>query len=295
MNLHDKFIELENTFNDQKNTADMLFNLLPTDLKRANISRDALGDRYLYSFGNPLIIDTSAVHCFGGNQNHEIKTLYLALRSAYKYLDNNKLNEFIDKINNIDKHQEYLFEMRPLLNLRVDLKPQYESQNNCRGNKNIDWEIQGGDFTILFDVKNRVKSLIQHLSSLLEMADKVKAGFAPKTISPPNAPSPADLFKSVVEKFNDRVSDKVLQGAWIATGIMEDEKELNEYFNNLDSKKIQFAIISGWEKESYILTKNHADKQVLKNYFNLTESDGFTCSNYHNKNNKEFWALGIHP
>ena len=139
-------------------------------------------------------------------------------------------------------------------------------------------------YKILFEVKNRIKSTIQHLSSLLKIVDKVKAGIDPKTISPPNAPNPADLFKDVMVKFNDRVDNKVLQGVWIATGIMEDEKKLNEHFNNLDSKKIQFAIISGWDKEAYILAKSQTDKQVLKNYFNLIESDGFTCSNYHNNN-----------
>ncbi|MDO8486361.1 MAG: hypothetical protein Q7S77_01525 [Candidatus Staskawiczbacteria bacterium] len=286
MNLHislyDKFKELANSYNDDEKIVDELFNLLPPNIKQANIFKDPLGDRYLYNFGKPLNITASSVGCFGGIQNHETKNLYLALKTAKKYLNFTEIKDYNKKINNINKHQDFLFEMRPLFYLRSDLKTRYESSNNSSGGKNIDWEIRGKEYNILFDVKNRIKSTINHLFYILEMVEKIKAGLAPESIPSPIAPDPADLFKSTFKKFRDRTNNKTLQGVWIATGIMEDEKKLNEYFKSLDPKKIQFAIVSGWDKDAYILVKNNSDKQILIDYFNLIETRGFVCLNYHN-------------
>lgn len=249
-----------------------ILDLLPTEIKQETPFKNPLGSEMLYTFSNPLKVSSSDVHCFGENQ---IKYLYLALRTAIKHLTPAEIHRYITKINDISKHQNFLFEMRPILNLRADLKAQYESHNNCKGNNDIDWEIQNGEYTILLEVKNRIKSTINHLAYCLELPKKLKAGIAPESIPPPKVPDPADLFKSVM-KCNDQKDSKTLQGVWVSSGIIENEKKLNECFDNIASKKIQFAIFSGWdENEAYILVKDELYRPILLDYFSLIESNDF--------------------
>jgi len=255
-----------------------IFGMLPPEIKQATIPNDSLGNMPLYNFGNPLEISNTYVYCSGGIQNHEIKHLYLALRTALQHLTPSEIQNYIKNINNIDKHEDYIFEMRPILNLRVGLKAQYESQNNCNEGRNIDWEIKNGEYIILVEVKNRIKSTIAHLKYCLELSKKLKAGIAPENISLPSAPDPVDLFKNILEKYKDQTDSRTLQGAWISSIIKEDENKLNEYFEKIDSKKIQFAIFSGWDNGAYILVKDEKYRPILLDYFSLIELKDFVLT-----------------
>ena len=249
-----------------------IYNSLPEDIKQIKPFKDLLCERMLYTFGEPITIYSSSVHCFEGIQNHDVEKLYLALRLANKYLDEVELENYITKIKDINNHSNYIFVIIPLLNLKDSLIPKNESDTNHIGNKNVDWEIKNGEYIILLEVKNRIKDTIDYLSYLKRMLKEFNGGINPNEIVPYNSPNPSNLFKSAI-KVNERKNDKTLQGIWINTGILQDRKKLNNYFKTLDPKIIQFAIISGWDDDAYILVKDNSYKQILINYFNLIESD----------------------
>lgn len=279
--LFDRFKAVGNTLNDNDEYISELFNLLPNKIKQSTVFKDRLTGNYLYNFGKPLEIESSTVHCFGNTQNHDVKNLYRTIKSAKKYLEKDELAHYIQKINDPNKHSDFLFEMRPLIHLKKDVKVEYESKENCIGNKNVDWLLKDNNWIISFDVKNRIKSIVNHLKYIInDLLRSFRSGISAKNIVPPKAPDPADLFKSTVSKFNDRKDNKTLQGVWITTGITEDKNKLNEYFHSLNSKKIQFAIITDWSKDAYILAKDELYKPVLIEFFNLKELNNFACLDY---------------
>jgi len=272
--LFEEFKKIGLSIGDNERNVRKIFDLVPKGIKQSRVLRDLLGSGMLYAFGKPLEISGRDVHCFGGNQNIEVKYLYLALRAAAKHLTVEEIRKFTLKISDIEKHQNYLFEMRPILDLRDGLKVHYESQTNCQGNHDVDWEIEYEEYTILLEVKNRTIDMIHHLEYISEILKKLDNGVAPESISSSVAPNPADLFRSVLDKFQERTS-KIIQGVWVNSGITEDGKMLNDYFDGLDSKKIQFAIFSGWDDNAYILVKDESFRSILLDCFSLIESDAF--------------------
>lgn len=257
--------------NDENSLIYKVYELLPYNIKNAEIIFDPLNNRYLYGFGNQI---SKSIISFGGHQNLEIDNLYLAIRTAIKHLNTKDLQCYLKILDNKENHQNHIFEIRPLVNLKSGLTVQYESNNNCVENKKIDWEIKG-DITILLEVKNRIKSTFDHIEHISKILSEYEAGISPEDITKPSSPEPEFMFTKTLEKMKSRNDLMTLQGVWISSGIKEDEKKLNEYFNKLDSKIIQFAIFSGWEKEAYILVKKEKYKQTLVEYFSLTETNDF--------------------
>jgi len=196
----------------------------------------------------------------------------LAIRAAKSRLNPSDAEKFIRSISDPNNHQDFLFEMRPVIYLKKGLNPKYESESNCAQNKNVDWEVGGGEYTILLEVKNRIGSTAEHLEYIDKMLSELSSGVDPENIAPPEAPNSEKLFKSIEYKFNNQENTNVLQGAWINTGMKEDKKSLHSCFKALDKRKIQFAIIAGWGKRAYILSVNEACKKTILEYFDLIES-----------------------
>lgn len=281
-NMWKEFQNIGKKLGDSDDKIKYLFNLLPTSIQSTDVIKDLLANRYLYKFGPPITLnEVNVIESYGSVETLNIENLYKSIKTADKYLDKNQINSFIQKINNIEKHEDFLFEMRPLFNLQNDLIPLYESIRNCVGNKNIDWEIHGKEYTLLFDVKKRIKPLIDHMEYCMDLVNKLNRGIKTENIEKPNISNSADLFRSTEEKFENQKDEKILQGVWINTSIIEDRRNLNDYFfNNLDSQKIQFAILASWSSEAYILVRDEAYKYILIDYFGLIESDRFVCSTY---------------
>jgi len=274
------FKKIGKKFGDCESLVTKLFNLLPKEIQSLKIIDDKLADRILYNFGDPIKINGNDFHCFGESQNFDVENLYLAISAAYKYLDHEKLANYIYKIKNKDKHADYIFEMRPLLCLKKGIRASNECNENCNGNKNVDWLFEDKKWTMLVEVKNRIKSTVELLFHVNNVTEQHK--FRDTThIKKFKAPNPADLFKDVIAKFKDKKGDNWLQGCWISTGVMEDEENLNKCFEEMDANKIQFVIISSWNKEAYILVKDAAYKSILLSNFGLVESKNFVRNYQH--------------
>lgn len=241
-----------------------IYGLLPNELKKAHVFRSlANPDAILYNYGNPLSVGGNKIESFGDGENQELRILYLAVFLADQFLQSKKRDEWLEKIKDKSRHADYLFEMRPLLGIRQELKIEHETTDNCCGGRNVDWKIQNNNTVILLEMKNRVKPKIEHFDDLARLAEDLEKGIPPEKIAPCKPPSNTDsIFKSVESKFKERKRN-YLQGVWINTGIKEDEIKLLKYFeNNLDSEKIQFVIISGWKNEiNNILTRESDQKK----------------------------------
>jgi len=262
-------------------TIQHIYDLLPCELKNAPVFKDLLNsNRILYDFGNTLNIQGRVVHSFGAVESQELRILYLAVFLADQFLPTKKRDEWLKKISNRSRHQDYLFEMRPLLELKAGSTAEHEvlkDQNDEEG-KNIDWKIQNGGLTVLLEMKNRIKPMINHLEDIMRVDQDYYDGIPASQIKPATPPSNVkSLFRyrdeKVEDKFIDRKNKKCLQGVWINTLISEDQKKLKDYFDEqIDSQKIQFVILSGWEDQARILTRERSQKFVLSDLFGLTET-----------------------
>jgi len=261
----------------KKITPSEIYKLIPEDIKEAQYFLDNINEEILYDFGEPLNICNNKIHSFGGIQNIPFKNLSLAIDIANKNLSDQQKTEWLKKIENKNKHEDFLFEMRPLLELKSEVKIEYETTDNCEQNKNIDWKIIKGDINVLLEVKNRIKPIINNLENTFSILKEYRSGVPPEDIKIPSIKSNSkSLFKSVVNKFKPQKNDNYLQGVWINTIAHEEKKELDEYFNkNIDSTKIQFAIFSGWDNKAYILSRNNKIKKIILDLFSLKESDDF--------------------
>jgi len=182
---------------------------------------------------------------------------------------------FLERLKNHAKHEDVLFEMRPLKCIVSNAVPEYEIAGLGQGNTTCDWHFRIGPIHIVLDVKNRIKSLIGHMAAI---ASSLNAGVV--SITPP-APNPSDLFRDVEGKFRPICQLRQIQGAWIQTGIKEDEKALLTYFaQSLNKRKVHFAIISDWQDDALILARNPLTKLILRRTFKIAESKRFVSNEY---------------
>lgn len=268
--VEDKFKE----FNTDEKIISRLLDLLSSELRGARVFEDKLSGQFLYNFGNPIDVGQDVYHCFGGVENLNIEFLYQACLLADKFLAPQQINVFKNKIKDKNNHENYIFELRPLLNLKEGVAVEHESKKWSNEDKNVDWCFTDNDLNILIEVKNRIKSEIKLLENISDTLKKYY-GRQINEIEKFSPPDPHDLFKSVIEKFKIRDNQNFLQGCWINTGVLQDKNKLIKSFNDLDSQKIQFAIISSWDNKAYILVKDDSYKSKLLEIFGLKESNEF--------------------
>jgi hypothetical protein len=165
--------------------------------------------------------------------------------------------------------------MRPVRDLGASFKVMYEVSGLGPGGKTIDWQVRGRSLSIVFDVKNRTKSLIEHMKQIVPNLDRGEDSFRV------SAPNPGDLFKDTQEKFEENCFQRQLQGVWIRTAIQEDEQKLKHYFKRqLSRDRIHFVILSDWKNDAYILARNPAITRQLKRIFKLRASKRFVTDKY---------------
>ncbi|MCX6807432.1 MAG: hypothetical protein NTZ80_01305 [Patescibacteria group bacterium] len=254
-------------------TLQQIYDLLPAALKQAVVSIDSLNKgNVLYNFGNASAVDGNPLYSFGTGENQELRILYLAVLLADQFLSKEQRDEWLKKLGNKDKHQDYIFEMRPLLGLRAGSIVEYENHEDCEKGKSVDWKIQNDDWTFLFEIKNRFGSIIDHVKACCRIARQVELGVPTDQIVPVSMPSNAEsLFKSVESKFKIQARRNILQGVWINTAISEDQEKLQKYFDEkLDSQKVQFAIFAGWHSQAKIFVREEHQKVVLMDLLGLT-------------------------
>ncbi len=273
--LYEAFIGLVTKYGDQKAYAIELLKLLPQSVKEAPVWFDKLTNMWRYEYGLPFDRLPQQTMVVGTNVYLPVHELYVAVRIADKLLTRGQLLNFLQRLSDRGKHSDVLFEMRPMRDIKANLRTHYEILGRGIGNTTCDWQVTGTLVNVLFDVKNRNKSFVEHLKQIIPTLNSSATNILP------TAPNPEDLFKSVENKLNERCYLAQLQGVWIHSRIKEDEDKLTFYFkNSLNKKKVHFVILSDWQDDAFILARNSIIVKVLKRIFRLTESSRFVSQQY---------------
>ncbi|MDD5222455.1 MAG: hypothetical protein PHE84_00565 [bacterium] len=264
--LNRQFFRLADEAGDPQQLVSELFDILPNKIKEAPAFLLITG-KWHYDYGIPYINLPENTNVIGTPQWPEVKILYQSLKIAHTYLTHQQFDVFVQRLIDPAKHNDVLFEMRPLLYITKSFCPIYEVSGYGSGNKTIDWLIKPASPPFfLTEVKNREKSMIKFLH---DVTPKLNRG--EDFIIPPK-PDPGDLFKSTLEKFKSRIDSSWLQGVWVQTQIIEDRSSVIQYFNKIDHTILQFLIISKWGKDAFVLTRTEQQKRQLIDFFEINES-----------------------
>jgi hypothetical protein len=273
--MYEAFKGLASEYGDTEAYGIELLKLLPQPLKEAPVWFDNLTRLWRYEYGLPIDRMPDDMLVVGTHMYLAVSELYCGVRIADKRLTRVQLLEFLGRLSDKGKHTDVLFEMRPLRDANAALRASYEVSGLGSGNTRCDWQVKGKLINVVFDVKNRSKSLVEHLKQLIPSLNKGLGQILP------TAPNPEDLFKSVEGKLKERWYVLQLQGVWIHSEIKEDETKLTAYFNNVVNKnKVHFAVLSDWNNDVYILSRNRIIAYILKRTFRLTESKRFVSNEY---------------
>lgn len=273
--MYDAFLFCAHQRGDSDAHAIELLKLLPKPIKSAIVMHDRITDIWRYKYGSPYDRLPDETLVSGTNEFMPVIDLYRALHVADRRLTKVQLIKFIERLKDNSKHLDVVFEMRPLLNVDDGFQAYYEVIGYGPGNTTLDWWVEGRYINIVFDVKNRTKSLINHLRQIIP---QLNLG---EDYAQPSSPNPSDLFLNVQEKLKEMCFLCQLQGVWIHTDIKEDEVKLREYFDNhLNNKKVHFAVISDWLDDAYILACNHLISNVIGKTFKIIKSKRFVARDY---------------
>jgi hypothetical protein len=273
--MYEIFTRFAPDYGDAKAYAVELLNLLPQPVKEAPVWFDKMTKLWRYEYGLPYDRLPELTLISGTNVHLPVDELYSALRIADKRLKRDQLRTFLKRLSDSGKHSDVLFEMRPIRDVSAKLQADYEVSGLGIGNTTCDWQVKGRFINVVFDVKNRTKSFIEHMKQIIPDLNKGVANIQP------TAPNPEDLFKSVENKLEERCYFSQLQGVWIHSDIKEDEEKLTLYFKNtLNRKKVHFAILSDWENDAFILARSNIIENALKRIFRLTKSARFVSRQY---------------
>jgi hypothetical protein len=273
--MYDAFLFCARQYGDSETRAIERLKMLPKPVKEAQVLHDRITDLWRYKFGDPYDRLPEGTIVSGTNILQSVNELYKAVKIADQRLTDSQKLSYLKRLSDVDKHPDAVFEMRPLANVSGSFRVSYEVSGLGPGNTTLDWQVKGRIINIVFDVKNRTKSLINHLSKIIPHLNQGE------DYPQPPSPDPADLFTSVQGKLNERCYLCQLQGVWIHTDIKEDELKLKHYFDNvLNKKKIHFAVISDWQDDAYILACDRFIIEKLVNIFKLTQSTRFVTQDY---------------
>ncbi len=269
------FVDIAKKYRDNEGAAIQRCTFLPDSIKDAWVWYDKITDMWRYNFGPPYDRLPGDMLVAGTSSNFPVEELYIAIKIADERMSPLQLIAYRERLAQFDKHTAAIFEMRPLKNVKRYLRARYEVSGLGEGETLVDWQIKTGFLNIIFDVKYRIKSLLDHIKETLP-AINAGADTAMAT-----APNPEDLFKSSDRKFRRAHYLQRQQGLWVSTEIQEDKEKLNTYFKKeLSKRKIHFVIISDWKDDAYILARNRFLVTALKRTFCLTESERFVTRDY---------------
>lgn len=243
--------------------------LVPHQIRALPCFLDRLTGLWRYDYGDPFVDLPGGGAVFGTNMYQEVDRLFDVIQCARKRLPERKLNNYLTRLFDAQKHQDMLAEFVPILRLDSSIQADYEVEGYGEGNRTIDWLIRCGEISLLLDVKNRTRDLIESLVAL-----QAHEG-GPNDSVPEPMHSPSLLFRSVESKFTVRSTVELLQGAWIVTGLKQEETELTAAFASLDSSRVHAAILGDWDKDVYVLAKDSAVKDKILRLLNLEESRRF--------------------
>ncbi len=242
---------------------DSFISWFPNDLLATKCFLCKLTGLWRYEFGLPSTLDKTKKLLWGTPMWPAVNTLLKAVLNAHLKLPQAKLEIYLQRLIDANKHQDALVEMIPTFRINHPIQTDFEVTGYSSGNKTIDWKIGPiGNRQILLDVKNRNKDLY-------EMMDREN------TEAPPQHDHSL-LFRGLEAKFLPANPDQSLQGAFIFTSIKQESKKLLNAFNQLDGGKIHFVIIGDEKEDAYVLARRPEDEIFLRKIFTLKPSVRFT-------------------
>jgi hypothetical protein len=266
--LVDVFLDVAEKYGQGREGATELFRILPMEVKSALAFFDQLTSRWRYDFGEPLELQGSNQVLLGTHQWPEVEHLYRALRSMEQNVPTPALLQYLKRLAERSKHQEVLFEARPLFYLAEGTAPEFEVSGYGKGNRTIDWRFSPkGSVDILVEVKYRIGDVVQHIGP---MAPGLDAGQDSVSSGPGK---PEALFPSTFDKFLAVNPSTQLQGAWVYSNIKVKLADLVAYFLSLPEDQLHFAIISTWNETGFLLSRKGVDRERIMQIFGLVEGD----------------------
>ncbi len=252
------------------NLAQQLLGIVPEEIADSVCFHDRLTDQWRYDFGAPFDEMPDGYVVLGTHMFHPIDRLVHVLACARQRIPEVKFAEYVTRLANPSKHGDVLAELIPVIRLGPEIEVEFEIVGYGIGNRTIDWLIRASTGPlILLDVKNRSRDLI-------ESFQRIAGGErAPDGTVPAPAHDAALLFRSLESKFPVRNPAEVLQGAWIRTGLKQEESELRTSFARLDHSRVHFAILGDWADDAHILQAEGVGAGHLIGVFGLQLSERF--------------------
>lgn len=247
--------------------AESLVTLIPESLRQVPCFLDRMTKHWLYDFGDPVMTSNGCVHGVGKTW-HLLTRLIDVVMCARERLEQPVLSDYLTRLADPRKHADMMFEFAPILRLDPTTVAKYEVTGESPGNKKIDWKIEGKNgTTLLLEVKNREMDLIRTF-------ERVEAGERDVDGTVPAPDHNTDLlFKSVETKFLSRSPDKVLQGVWVGSALMQESSELEESFRQLDPTKVHFAVIGSWDGTAHLLVRDMVPREKIVQILQVYEVD----------------------
>lgn len=268
----DLFLNIEAVRGRERTEAEALLALVPATLREAPCFLDRLTKVWLYDFGEA--VSTARGNVTGvGLTFHSLARLADVVACARSRLRQSELDNYLARFADPKKHADMLFEFAPILLLDSSTSAEYEVVGRSPRNRRIDWWIQGADgFGLLLEVKNRAADLFRGF-------ERIQAG---ERDADGRAPAPDHdtdlLFKSVGSKFLPRPPTQVPQGVWVASGLMQEESELERSFLRLDPAKVHFAILGSWGPAAHLLARDDVPRDRIVRLLGLEEVEGLVFS-----------------
>lgn len=253
-----------------ENEACRLFNLLPQPLQKILSFHDRLTNLWRYDFGEPIDRLPNDYVVIGAHMFPPVDRLLRVLSVANMRLSKIKFASYIQRLSDPAKHQDVLAEISPMFGVDLAINCDFEVSGYGAGNRTIDWMVCPlGSPAVLFDVKCRMKDLIEGLGQIV-LGNRGPDGQGPAPVH-----NVSILFKDTEEKFIAKSSNEILQGVWIISQLRQERSELHAAFNSTDPMKLHFAILSNWEQDAYVLTRDNIAFESIAKLFGITHSDRF--------------------
>lgn len=266
--LVDAFLEVATQQGQERTDATELFKVLPLEVKSVPAFFDKLTSRWRYDFGEPLTLQGSDQVLLGTHQWPEVEHLYRSLWSMEQHLPKCAFLRYLERLSSRSKHQEVLFEARPLFYLAEGTGAEFEVVGYGKGNRTIDWRFSPSySPDILVEVKYRIGDVVQHIGPMVPYFN------SGQEVVPWDRGRPEPLFASTSEKFMPTSLNTKLQGAWIHLNIKVERSELEAHFLSLHSDLLHFAVLSNWTETGLLLSRQGVDRELILSIFGLKESE----------------------
>ena len=147
-----------------------LLAIVPPELVSCACFLDRLTGIWRYEFGRPHQVGDSLI--WGTHMWAPVPILVGVLACARLRLPPGKLSAYRKLLADVDKHQEGLAEMFPMLRVDPAIPAEYEAQGRGAGSKTIDWAIgPTSGRAVLMDVKRRYADFLMQMGGPMEGGD----------------------------------------------------------------------------------------------------------------------------